>query len=85
MAVGGLFPGREGAEGGGGGFFRYCGVGGLGEVDVFFLADGVDGNESGLVEGACLSADPDWNNGDARGGLEERHDGVSRTLDRVVL
>jgi hypothetical protein len=36
VTVGGLFLGREGAEGGGGGFFRYCGAGGLGEVDVFF-------------------------------------------------
>ena len=84
MAVGGLFPGREGAKRGGGGFSRYCGAGGLGKVDVFFLAGGVDGNEAGLVEGVCFFVDPDWNNGDARGGLEEGHDGVSRTLDCVV-
>jgi hypothetical protein len=65
--------------------FATGGVGGLGKVDVFFLAGGVDDNEAGLVEGARFSVDPDWNNGDARGGLEERHGGVSRTLDCVVL
>lgn len=85
MAVGGLFPGRDGTEGRGGGFFRNCGAGGLGEVDVFFPAGGVDGNEAGLVERRCFSIDPDWDNGDARGGLEERHDGVSGTLDCVFL
>ena len=76
MGVGGLFPGGEGPEGGGGCFFGDLGGGGLGKVDVFALAGGMDGDEVGFVDGVGFAVDPDWDDGGAGRGLEERHRGV---------